>query len=957
MSSNIFTKPLETSTRKKIDSWLLNLGWNIDEESPDCNVVTERGYTKEQKEKLAGNQPDYLLLKNGTSQPLAVIEAKTIGKSLDQALDDAIKKYAEPLQAPLVFATDGTFLKSWHMKEQKELTINGEQLKELISENVLLRFLGSPDIDAISAQVKHSREELIRIFDWANNLLRKEGLRGLDRFVEFANVLFLKLISEIEEDKEQTEERILDRKYCWDSFSKLPPDMMMEYLNGTVLPFLVEQYNRTGDVFQEEMQIKNPNTLKEIVDKLSELTLINTESEIKGDAFEYFLKSLTTGNDLGEYFTPRHIVKIMTKLINPQYGERIYDPCCGTGGFLIEAFRHIKRLCKLTPETVDKLKHDTVFGTELTNTARIAKMNMILAGDGHTNIHQGDSLEKPIKGKYDAVLTNFPFSQRTDYGHYYGLNTEDGNVVFLKHIVDALEDDGRAGVVSFQGVLYDNNTVYRDIRKYLLEHCAIEAVIKLHNYVFRPYSGANTSILVFTKGRPTRKVWFFNVENDGFKKTSSLRGRPPIKENDLNLLEEIWSIKEETSKSWLVDVKTIENNNFILDAEMYKPRAIPEFSTYEKTSITDVCHVITEPVRQFSGKRRYLKTGNLIESQIMDYDMVNYDDRPNRANIEVSENDVIFAKMKDTNKNLLISKDIQDIIVSTGFVVLQVKDMEKLLPQFLSYLVDSNEFLKWKDALAHGSTQKAINITDDLSKIEIPIPPINVQKFIIEELQIKKQKINQINALLRLYKSVVDDALFDFEHVETKKLEELLTAQPKNGIYKSRSFYGSGTPIIRIDNIYDGQLFVEDIKRVRLSDNEVRTYSLNINDIILNRVNSEEYIGKCCVYKEEFLECVFESNMMRFAVDTDSVLPEYVVYYLTSNYGRQQILTRIKKAVNQVSINQTDVKSVVIPVPTMPTQKEIVETVNQQVDTINNLKEIKERLKKEINKRISSLYH
>ena len=147
----------------------------------------------------------------------------------------------------------------------------------------------------------------------------------------------------------------------------------MGYLNDTVLPFLVDRYNRTGDVFQEKMQITNPNTLKEIVDRLSGLTLINTESEIKGDAFEYFLKSLTTGNDLGEYFTPRHIVKIMTKLVNPQYGERIYDPCCGTGGFLIEAFRHIKKLCKLTPETIDKLKNDTVFGIELTNTARIAK--------------------------------------------------------------------------------------------------------------------------------------------------------------------------------------------------------------------------------------------------------------------------------------------------------------------------------------------------------------------------------------------------------------------------------------------------------------------------------------------------------------------------------------------------------------------------------------------------------
>jgi len=585
----MLTKPQESSTRKKIDSWLTNLGWNIDEESPKCNVVTERGFTQEQRKKLQGKQPDYLLVKSGTTQLLAVIESKTIGENLEKALKDAIEKYAKPLDVPIVFASDGTFIKTWHVVDGKELTINSQPLKELVSERVLLKFIeqGS-NVEEISEQIKYSRDELIKIFEWANNLLRKEGLRGLDRFVEFANILFLKLISEIEEDKEKIGkgERVLDKKYCWESFSKLSADMMMEYLNGTVLPHLVARYNHTGDVFQKNLQISNPNTLKEIVDKLSALTLINTESEIKGDAFEYFLKSLATGNDLGEYFTPRHIVRIMTKLVDPQYGMKVYDPCCGTGGFLIEAFRHILRLCKITTETLSKLKNDTVFGIELTNTARIAKMNMILAGDGHVNIHQRDSLETPIKGEYDAVLTNFPFSQKTDYGHLYGLSTNDANVVFLKHIVDALDDGGRAGVVSFQGVLYDSNAIYRKFRKYLLEECDVEAIIKLHNYVFRPYSGANTSVLIFTKGRPTKKVWFFNVENDGYEKTGSLKGRPEIGENDLELLEAVWSTKEETKKSWWATKEDIEKNGFNLNAETYKP-FLERLSDYPFVSLND----------------------------------------------------------------------------------------------------------------------------------------------------------------------------------------------------------------------------------------------------------------------------------------------------------------------------------------------------------------------------------
>ncbi len=179
--------------------------------------------------------------------------------------------------------------------------------------------------------------------------------------------------------------------------------------------------NGSGDVFQKELGIKNANILKKIVDKLSELSLSNTDSDIKGDAFEYFLKnSISVGNDLGEYFTPRHIVKLIVDLVDPDYGDTIYDPCCGTGGFLIEAFRHIRNKCKPTKRNISFLENKTIYGRELTGTAKIAKMNMILAGDGHVNIHQMDCLSKHVKEKYDVVLTNYPFSQKTEYGNLYG---------------------------------------------------------------------------------------------------------------------------------------------------------------------------------------------------------------------------------------------------------------------------------------------------------------------------------------------------------------------------------------------------------------------------------------------------------------------------------------------------------------------------------------------------------
>lgn len=109
---------------------------------------------------------------------------------------------------------------------------------------------------------------------------------------------------------------------------------MLEYVNNVILPRLVNKYNHSGDVFQKELLIKSPENLKKIVDKLSSLKLLDTDSDIKGDAFEYFLKnSVSVGTDLGEYFTPRHIVKLIVELVDPKFGDKVYDPACGTGGF------------------------------------------------------------------------------------------------------------------------------------------------------------------------------------------------------------------------------------------------------------------------------------------------------------------------------------------------------------------------------------------------------------------------------------------------------------------------------------------------------------------------------------------------------------------------------------------------------------------------------------------------
>ncbi len=363
----------------------------------------------------------------------------------------------------------------------------------------------------------------------------------------------------------------MEKIYCWEEYKGKKDKELYEYINKIVLPRFDREYNHTSDIFNKRLNINKPNNLKLIIDKIESLgKLLDTNSDIKVDAFEYFLKnSISVGSDLGEYFTPRHIVKLMVDLIDLKFNETIYDPCCGTGGFLIESFKNIKNKCKLNKKNLEILENETVFGREISRTSKIAKMNMIIMGDGHNNIEEKDSLEFPIKEKYDVCLTNFAFSQKTDYGGLYGFDTEDANPIFMKHLFDSIEKTGRAGVVVPEGLLFDNTKEYVKIRKLLLEKANVEAVIRLHPFVFKPYTGQPTSIIFFKKGEPTKKVWFFDVAEDGFKKTGSKKGRRKINEDDLIFLRQIWKDKLETEKSFFVDFKTIKNNEYKLSMNNY----------------------------------------------------------------------------------------------------------------------------------------------------------------------------------------------------------------------------------------------------------------------------------------------------------------------------------------------------------------------------------------------------
>ncbi|CAH1755778.1 15086_t:CDS:2 [Entrophospora sp. SA101] len=212
-----------------------------------------------------------------------------------------------------------------------------------------------------------------------------------------------------------------------------------------------------------------------------------------GDAFEYFLKAYLSKQqkDLGEYFTPRHIVKFLVKLTNPKFGEKVYDPFCGTGGILIEAFRHIYQKMPRESKKLQILKSNTIYGGEITQTTRITKMNMILSGDGHNNIKRQDSLKNPVQGKYDVVITNMPFSlgNYAEYSAFYALGSANGNSLCIEHCLTALNKDyadGQIAIIVPEGILFDRK--FTKLREYIYQNSYVENIISLPAGTFAPYS-------------------------------------------------------------------------------------------------------------------------------------------------------------------------------------------------------------------------------------------------------------------------------------------------------------------------------------------------------------------------------------------------------------------------------------------------------------------------------------
>lgn len=403
---------------------------------------------------------------------------------------------------------------------------------------------------------------------------------------QLSYLIYLKMLDEEENQREQERRLMGDgarrtlifegsaSRFRWSQWKFFTGEKLRNFVRDSIFPYLaslVREEPRIAEYFRDAvLEIGDPHVLKQVVDTIDTIEFGKLGTDIKGDIFEYLL-SYTQGQEtLGQFRTPRQIRQMMVSLVEPDFGDRIYDPCCGTGGFLIEAVEHILAKYSTEPKelpiygeewlerqslTISQAKEKwpnlqtfrkgsgerlpdwetlerSIYGVDVSRPLmRISMMNLVLHGFRNAQVKLGNSIsdlgglsEEDLRRNYQVILSNPPFAgmiPKESIREDLPTKSKKSELLFLGLMMKALAPGGRCAVVVPEGLLFGSTSAHVDLRRQLVEDFELLAVISLPAGVFKPYAGVKTSVLVFRRPkegakRTTRPIWFYEVSNDGY---------------------------------------------------------------------------------------------------------------------------------------------------------------------------------------------------------------------------------------------------------------------------------------------------------------------------------------------------------------------------------------------------------------------------------------------------------
>jgi len=722
------------------------------------------------------------------------------------------------------------------------------------------------------------------------------------------------------------------------------------------------------DIFKDAfLPYRSPETLSMFLKEINSFTY--EHSEDLGDAFEYLLSILGSQGDAGQFRTPRHIIDFIVAAVAPNKGETICDPACGTAGFLISAFKYILKENKEKSLTPDERKNlmDHFVGYDISpDMVRLSKVNLYLHGFPSPTIFEYDTLSSEEKWdeNFDVMLANPPFMSPSGGirpHKRFSVQANRSEVLFVDYILEHLRPNGRAGIIVPEGIIFQSATAYKALRKLLIED-GLLVVVSLPAGVFNPYAGVKTSILLFDNGlaKKTKEILFLKIQNDGYGLGSQRR---EIDKNDLPLALEI--IKEckaalKESKKFKLDEtqsiiahlvtkdKIAESGDYNLTGDRYKESVERVNQKWPLVELGEVCEI-------FNGSR---PKGGAVNKGILSIggEHVNYDGSFNLDNKRYIPEEY-FAKLKRGKLEIgdvLIVKDgattgkvgyfneqspFKIAAVNEHVFILRV-DKEEVDPfylyQFLKSPKGNEEILKHKV----GAAQGGINLS--IKKIPIPLPPIEVQKEIVEQIEVKQKAIEAAKAVIenlereRRYFGQSLRKIEDVEWVELGEVAEVIAGQSPEGKYYNE--IGEGTPF------YQGKTeFTEKyLERPRVWTTKI-TKVAEQGDILMS---VRAPVGPVNIATEKI--CIGRGLASVRAKKIDQI---FLFNYLKS------IEDKIKGGGGAVfdSISKKQIEEIKIPLPPLETQEQLVAEMEKQETIIEANKNLIEIMEQKISEVLSEI--
>jgi len=458
-----------------------------------------------------------------------------------------------------------------------------------------------------------------------------------EKFTSLFDGVF-KLNPDDEDDKGIEKEKL---KFSY--IKQLPSDERINHINQWVFPFLKE-LNGKNSHFTKHMKnavfiIPSASLLHEAIIKIEEIfeeiekdSIENGQAfqDIQGDVYELLLSEIASAGKNGQFRTPRHIIKLLTELVEPKYGDRIADPACGTGGFLLGAYQYVvskfdvdeeylitdedgfKRSptsAMLTQERKDILDN-SLRGYDIDVTmVRLGLMNLMMHGIDDPQIDYTDTLSKSFQkfsseqNSYNVILANPPFTGNLNKGEIddtLTLSTTKTELLFIERIYTMLQAGGTAGIIIPQGVLFGSGKAFQDARKLMIENSQLKAVISMPSGVFKPYAGVATAILIFTKAGDTDEVFFYDMQNDGYSLDDK---RTKIEQSDLqDIIEkykDIETLENDRKNRYFKVVKSeIVENGYDLSFNSYKEEVYEEIEYDEPNVILEKLSTIEDEIQK-----------------------------------------------------------------------------------------------------------------------------------------------------------------------------------------------------------------------------------------------------------------------------------------------------------------------------------------------------------------------